>query len=148
MKCKQLVIRYQCMKGFSPQKVDRKLIFLARTLRLHLKTLTPKKNYIYWPLTRSCVTQSCFYIIFRSALLKRGSRVKGKGQEQGSRVRVKGRGHHFERWARFFSSFCPRHTSFRILFLLFDTIAMRMLTFLLQNERKNVFHFFFSLSFS
>ena len=47
LKCKQLAIRYQCMKGFSPQKVDRKLIFLARTLRLHLKTLTPKKNYIY-----------------------------------------------------------------------------------------------------
>ena len=56
-----------------------------------------------------------------SALLKRASRVKGKGrgsrvrvkskgQEQGSRVRVKGKGHHFE---RFFSSFCPRHTSQR-----------------------------------
>ena len=55
------------------------------------------------------------------ALLKRGSRVKGKGrgsgvrvkskgQKQGSRVRVTGKGHHFE---RFFSSFCPRHTSQR-----------------------------------
>ena len=65
MKCKQLAIRYQCMKGFSPQKVDRKLVFLARTLGLHLKTLTPKKNYIYWPLARSCVTQSCSYIISR-----------------------------------------------------------------------------------
>ena len=43
MKCKQLAIRYQCMKGFSPQKVDRKIVFLARTLGLHLKTLTPKK---------------------------------------------------------------------------------------------------------
>ena len=57
MKCKQLAIRYQCMKRFSPQKVDRKLVFLARTLRLHLKTLTPKKNYIDRPLARSCVTQ-------------------------------------------------------------------------------------------
>ena len=31
--------------------------------------------------------------IVNTALLKRGSRVKGKGQEQGSRVRVKGKGH-------------------------------------------------------
>ena len=65
MKCKQLAIRYQCMKGFSPQKVDRKLVLLARTLGLHLKTLTPKRNCIYWPLARSCIRQSCSYIISR-----------------------------------------------------------------------------------
>ena len=52
-----------------------------------------------------------------SALLKRGSRVKGKGRGsrvrvngKGCGVRVEGKGHHFE---RFFSSFCPRHTSQR-----------------------------------
>ena len=65
MKCKQLAIQYQCMKGFSPQKVNRKLVFLARTLGVHLKTLTPKKNYIYWPLARSWGTQSCSNIISR-----------------------------------------------------------------------------------
>ena len=32
------------MKGFSLQKGNRKLVFLARTLRLNLKTLTPKKE--------------------------------------------------------------------------------------------------------
>ena len=34
-----------------------------------------------------------FENLIRAALLKRGSRVKGKGQEQGSRVRVKSKGH-------------------------------------------------------
>ena len=43
------------------------------------------------------------------ALLKRGSRVKGKGR--GSRVRVEGKGHHFERWARSPSGACNFHTA-------------------------------------
>ena len=49
------------MKGFSPQKVDRKLVFLARTLLAD----TYKEFHIHWPLVRSCVTQSCSYILSR-----------------------------------------------------------------------------------
>ena len=38
------------------------------------------------------IPQPLFQSLLNPALLKRGSRVKGKGQEQGSRVRVKGKG--------------------------------------------------------
>ena len=40
------------------------------------------------------MNRMCSSLQLLAALLKRGSRVKGKGQEQGSRVRVTGEGHH------------------------------------------------------